>query len=522
MLIIIIAILPLFSLGSTEGEMFKPPAVTMCFALVGSLVISLTVVPAPCAWLVRRKSESERGNPLVRFIQAGYMPLLSLSMRGRWISIAIAAAFIVGAFSVLPKIGTEFLPPLEEGAIAVNVVRLPTASVEGSALQATEIEKRLLAKFPEITTVVSKTGRAEIAEDPMGPEQSDLLIMLRPRKQWPAGMTKQQLVEGINRELMEIPGIRPAFSQPIALRVNELIGGIKSDVAIKIFGEDIDRLRSTAEQIAPVLASIDGASDLKVEQVSGFSRIEIGHDRAAMAQHKINAADINLPVEAALGGRVATTVFEGQRRSSVVVRFPSQHRSDPQAIKRLMVPSPAGYDVPPGQLATVKEVEVPAQISREDSMRRPVVERNVRGRDIGSFVAEARSKLSSIEKDLPVGYRFAWGGQFENQQRATARLKVMVPVAILLIFVLLFMSLSSVKSAVLVMTNLSSAFVGGLMALHLLKINLSASAAFGFIPLFGADVASGLIPVSFFDQLRAQGLGAREAIFQACRCASAR
>jgi heavy metal efflux system protein len=517
MLIIIIAILPLFSLGSTEGKMFKPLAVTMCFALAGSLVISLTVVPALCASLIKRKAETERGNPLVRGMQAIYMPLLRLSMRGRWISIAIAAAFIVGAFSVLPKIGTEFLPALEEGAIAINVVRLPTASVEGSALQATEIEKRLLARFPEVTAVISKTGRAEIAEDPMGPEQSDLLIMLKPPKEWSAGMTKAKLVEGINTELAAIPGIRPAFSQPIALRVNELISGIKSDVAIKIFGEDIDLLRTTGEQIAPILAGVEGAGDVKIEQVSGFSQIEIEHDRAAMAQHKINAADINLLVEAALGGKVTTTVFEGQKRFDVVVRFPDKYRSDVEAIERLMVPSPAGYDVPLGQLATVKELEVPAQISREDSMRRLVVECNVRGRDIGSFVAEARAKLASVEKGLPVGYRLAWGGQFENQQRAMARLRVMVPVAILLIFILLFMSLASVKSALLVMTNLSSAFVGGLLALYLLKINLSVSAAIGFIPLFGADVASGLILVSFFDQLRLQGLTIRDAIFEACR-----
>jgi cobalt-zinc-cadmium resistance protein CzcA len=518
MLIIIIAILPLFSLGSTEGKMFKPLAVTMCFALVGSLVISLTVVPALCAALIKRQAESERGNPLVRLIQGLYLPLLRLSLRGRWITIAIAAACIVGAFSILPKIGTEFLPPLEEGAIAINLVRLPTASVEGSALQATEIEKRLLARFPEITTVVSKTGRAEIAEDPMGPEQTDLLIMLKPRKQWSAGMTKAQLVEGINHELAAIPGIRPAFSQPIALRVNELISGIKSDVAIKIFGDDLETLRAAAEQIAPILAGVEGAGDVKIELISGLSQIEIEHDRAAMAQHKINAADINLLVEAALGGKVATSVFEGQKRFEVLVRFPASYRNDTDAIRQLLIPSPAGYDVPLGQLATINEVQVPAQISREDSMRRVVVECNVRGRDIGSFVAETRAKLAAIEKGLPIGYRLAWGGQFENQQRAMARLKLMVPAAILLIFILLFISLSSITSALLVMTNLTSAFVGGLMALYLLGFNLSVSASIGFIPLFGADVASGLILVSFFDQLRKNNdLPLPDAIIHACR-----
>lgn len=516
-LIILIVFLPLFSLGSTEGKMFKPLAITMCFALVGSLVITLTVVPALCAMFVKRKAESEHGNVLVRIIQAIYMPILHLAMRGRWISMAIAAACIVGASSVVPKIGTEFLPPLEEGSIAVNLVRLPTASVEGSAQQATEIEKRLLAGFPEITSVISKTGRAEIAEDPMGPEQTDVLIMLKPKKQWGAGVTKATLVDGINKELANIPGIRPAFSQPIALRVNELISGIKSDVAIKISGDEMELLRSAGEQVAPILAGIEGAGDVKIEQVSGFSQIEIEQNREAMAQHKINAADINLLVETALGGKVATTVFEGQKRFNVLVRFPVKHRGDIEAIRRLMVPSPAGYDVPLGQLAEVRELEVPAQISREDSVRRLVVECNVRGRDIGSFVAEAKLKLASVEKALPVGYRFGWGGQFENQQRAMAKLKVMVPVAILLIFILLFMSLSSFKSALLVMVNLPFALVGGIMAMYILHINMSVSASIGFIALFGVAVSNGLIMVSFMDQLRRQDMSVRDAIVETCR-----
>ena len=516
-LIIIIACLPLFSLESMEGKMFKPLALTMIFALIGSLVVTLTLIPALGAMWVKRSPEGERGNPLVRAVERAYMPVLNRAMRGRWITVAVAAGLMVGALSIVPRIGTEFLPPLEEGALAINIVRLPTASVEGSAIQCTEIEKRLLAKFPQITTVVSKTGRAEISEDPMGPEQSDLLIMLKPRKQWPKGVTKPDLVRQINLELGAIPGIRPAFSQPIALRVNELISGIKSDVAIKVFGEDMDRLRATGEAIAPVLASIEGAEDVKIEQVSGFSQIEVQPDREAMARHRINIADINLLVETALGGRVATTVFEGQKQFAVVVRFPESRRDSAEAIGSLMVPSPAGYNVPLGQLAGVREAEVPAQISREDSMRRLIVECNVRGRDIGSFVAEAKDKLSVIEAGLPTGYRLSWGGQFENQQRAMARLSIVVPVAILLIFVLLYMSLGSVKSALLVMTNLGSAVVGALLTIYLLGMNLSVSAAIGFIPLFGSDLAGGLILISYFDQLRARGKDVHEAVFEACR-----
>jgi len=516
-LIIVIVFMPLFSLGSTEGKWFKPLALTMIFALIGSLAVTLTVIPALGAMLVKRKPESEHGNALIRAILRGYMPILSLAMKGRWISVGIAVVVMVAALGVLPRIGTEFLPPLDEGALAINVVRLPTASAEGSAIQCTEIEKRLLAKFPEITSVVSKTGRAEISEDPMGPEQSDLLIMLQPRDQWSRGMTKENLVRAVNIELAAIPGLRPAFSQPIALRVNELLSGIKSDVAIKVIGDDMDRLRETGEKIAPILASIEGAEDVKIEQVSGFNQLEVRHTREAMARHKINAEDINSLIETAVGGKVATAVFEGQRRFDVLVRFPEDKRNTPDRIGSLMIPSPAGYNVPLSDLAEIEETQVPAQISREDSMRRLLVECNIRGRDMGSFVAEAKEKLAAVERQLPTGYRMAWGGQFENQQRAMARLKIVVPIAIGLIFMLLFMSLGSVKSALLVLINLPFALVGGILAIFLLDINMSVSASIGFIALFGVAVSNGLILVSFFDQLRAGGKSVQEAVFEACR-----
>ncbi len=516
-LIIIIVFVPLFTLESMEGKMFKPLALTICFALAGSLVAALTIVPVLGNLLIKRRSGRGRENLLVRAIQFVYLPVLSVAMRGRWITIAVAGAIMVGAFAVLPQIGTEFLPPLDEGAIAINVVRLPSASVEGSALQCTEIEKRLLAKFPEITTVVSKTGRAEIAEDPMGPEQSDLFIMLKPRREWKTGRSKEDLVEAIERELSAFPGIRPAFSQPIVLRVNELISGIKSDVAIKIFGNDMDTLRATAERIAPILSAVKGAKNVKIEQVSGFTQLEVQMDREAMARHKVNTADVNLLIETAVGGRVATTVYEGQKRFAILVRFPLEHRNSREALERLLVPSPLGHNVPLGQLAGVREVGVPAQISREDSTRRLIVECNVRGRDLGGFVDEARSRLAEIEKDLPQGYRFVWGGQFENQQRAMARLKLVVPVALLLIFVMLFSSLGSLKSATIVLLNLPFAAVGGILAIYYLNINLSVSASIGFIALLGIAVENGLVLVSFFGQLRERGMQVRQAVFEACR-----
>lgn len=516
-LIIMVVFLPLFTLESLEGKMFKPLALTMCFAMVGALAAALTVVPVLASLLVKRAAPGRRGDLLMRLLAAAYMPVLRLALRGRWITVAIVAAAMAGALSILPQLGTEFLPPLDEGALAINVVRLPTASAEGSALQCSAIERRLLATIPEVTTVVSKTGRAEIAEDPMGPEQSDFFVMLKPQSQWRRGLTREGLVEAVRAELGAFPGLNAAYSQPIALRVNELISGIKSDLAVKVFGDDMAVLQATAERIAPILTSIRGASDIKIEQVSGFSELEVQMDREAMARHKVNAADINLLIEAAVGGKVATTLFEGQRRFAVLVRFPPEHRSDPEAIERLLVPSPAGYHVPLGDLARIREVHTPAQVSREDSSRRLVVECNVRGRDIGSFVEEARERLAPIERGLPQGYRLVWGGQFENQQRAMARLRVVVPAAILLILVLLLAALGSLKSAILVLLALPFSVVGGILAIYALGLNLSVSASIGFIALFGVAVEDGLVLVSFFDQLRARGLAVREAVIEACR-----
>ena len=516
-LIIVIVFIPLFTLESMEGKMFKPLALTICFAMIGSLVATFTIVPVLGSIMVKRTTVNGGNNFLIRFIHRLYMPMLDTAVRGRWITIAIAAAVMVVSFSVLPKIGTEFLPPLNEGAVAINVVRLPTASIKGSVLQTSEIEKRLLAKFPEIETVVSKTGRAEIAEDPMGPEKNDIFVMLKPDYESRFGRSREELVQEINRELSVFPGIKPAFSQPIALRVNELISGIESDVAVKIFGDDIEVLRTTAEKIAPILSGIKGASDVKTEQVSGFSQIEIRMNRKALARHMINIENINLLVRTAIGGSVASTVFEGQKRFDVQVRFPLENRRDIDVLEQILVPSPAGYNVPLGELVTIQEVEVPAQISREDSTRRLIVECNVRGRDMGSFVTEAQQLLASIESDLPEGYRLVWGGQFENQQRAMKRLKMVVPAAILLIFLMLFCSLNSFKRAILILVNLPFALIGGILAIYFLNINLSLAASVGFIALLGIAVENGLVLVSFFDQLRAEGKKVGEAVIEACR-----
>jgi len=516
--IIVVVFVPLFTLPSLEGKMFKPLAMTVCLALLSSLLVALTVVPVLASMIAKRTGRELDQNPLVRLFHRIHMPVLRLAIKGRWITIALAASLTVGSLSMFRQLGTEFLPPLDEGAIAINIVRLPTAGLEGSVLQTQEMEARLMDRFPdEIETIVSKTGRAEISEDPMGPEQTDMMIMLKPRKAWKAVSTKGELIDRIERELQAFPGIRPAFSQPIALRVNELISGIKSDVAVKIFGPDIDLLLATAERIAPVLSGIEGARDVAIERISGFSQFEVALNRQAMARHQINAETINDLLEAAVAGKSASTLYENLWPVDIVVRLPEHVRASEETLTSILIASPTGYSVPLGELAHVTQVDAPAKITREDSRRRLTVECNVRGRDIGGFVAEAQGALADIEGQLPSGYRLAWGGQFENQQRAMRRLSMVVPMVLLLIFILLTSALKSLRSAVLIMVNLPFAVIGGIAAMYFLGIHLSVAAAIGFIAVFGVAVEDALVLISFCDQLRDKGMRTLEAVYEACR-----
>ena len=513
-LIIIVVFLPLFTLEQMEGKMFRPLATTMCFALLGSLLVALTIIPVLCS-LFLRGHKSTHDNFSIRLLKKLYLPILASALKFRWLTIATAIGVFMATLMLIPRLGTEFLPQLDEGAIAINVVRLPSASLEGSVAVGTVMEQRLM-KFPEVKTVVTKTGRAEISEDPMGPEQNDLMIMLHPEQEWKTGRTKETLSEAIKKELSVIPGVRLSFSQPIALRVNELISGVKSDLAVKLFGPDLDVLKPQADKIAAILGSVPGAEGVKVEQISGATQVQVVVDRKAIARYKINLAEINELIESAVGGKVATTVIEGQMRFAVLVRFPEKDRGDIAALEKLLVPSPDGTLVPLAQLARIEEVEGPAQISREKGMRRVVVECNIRGRDMGSFVAEVQRNMQTIAKTLPTGYFLEYGGQFENQQRAMTRLGIVVPVSIALIFIMLFSGLGTIRSALMVFANLPLALVGGILAMFLLKINMSVSAAIGFIALFGTAVGNGVVLVAFFNQLRQEGLTTAEAVRKGC------
>lgn len=511
--IIIIVYFPIFSLQGIEGKMFKPMAFTVCYAMIGALILSLTFTPALSAFLFRKGlPRRERGNIVIQFLTRLYRPILQKAVRHNFLPISIAGSIFAGSLALLPFMGSEFIPELDEGSFAIHAIRLPSVSLSESINAVTKVEK-VLMDFPEVKTVVCKTGRAEIATDPMGPEISDVYVMLKPKKYWKTTKSKEELIERMKERLEIIPGITYAFSQPIEMRVNELIAGTRSDIAIKIFGDDFDVLREKADAIEHIVSDVRGAEDVRAEQVSGLPVLQIRIDREAIARYGINVADVQEIIETAIGGKAATQVLEGQMRFDLVVRFPEEAREDIESIKNILVSAPGKRLVPLNQLAEIELVEGQAQISREDGQRRMVVECNVRGRDVGSFVAEVRGEIAK-KVSLPPGYYIDWGGQFENMQRARLRLAIVVPVALFLIFILLFTTFGSLKNALLIYINVPIAATGGIFALFIRGMPLSISAAVGFIALFGLSVLFGIVMVSRINDLLAAGLPIREAVLR--------
>jgi cobalt-zinc-cadmium resistance protein CzcA len=419
-------------------------------------------------------------------------------------------AALVGSFLLVPLIGTEFLPSLDEGSIAVQTFRIPSISLPQSLALQNEAEK-ILKQFPEVIDVVSKTGRADIASDPMGIELSDVMVTLKPHEQWTTTKSKDELVEKMREALSELPGVASSFSQPIALRVDELVSGVKSAIGIKIFGEDLEVLKEKADEVARVVRQVRGATDVNVEKVSGLAYLEIDINRDKIARYGINISDIHDVIETAIGGKEASKVYDGLKVFGLAVRFPESARNDIEPIRDILIPAPSGALIPLGQLATVKVTEGPAQISREMGQRRIVIECNVTDRDIGGFVQEAKTRIDSAIK-LPPGYLITWGGQFENQQRAMKRFAIVVPITILSIFLLLFSSFNSIKQALLIIMNIPFALIGGILALVLGGFNLSVSASVGFIALFGVAVLNGIVMVSYFNELRREGMNVELAV----------
>lgn len=508
--IITIVYLPLLSLTGIEGKMFKPMALTVVFALLGALILSLTFVPAALTYLLRgRVAETE--SMFIRWAKRAYVPALDFVLRYRGQTLAVVTTLVLVSFALFPFLGAEFIPRLEEGSLAVQIQRLPSVSLTESINIATNAEK-VLKTFPEVTKVVSKTGRAEVATDPMGVDLSDVYVELKPHEEWTTAETREELVEKMSSALAEnVPQANFSFSQPIELRVSELISGVRSDVAIKLFGDDLETLKVTADKIAATVGKVQGAADVKVEQVSGLPQLQIKPDRSAIARYGINVEDVNDLVETVIAGKEAGQVYEGEQRFNLVVRLQEDASRDVETIRNLLVSAPTGARVPLSQLADIRIVEGPAQISREDTRRRIGVELNVRGRDIAGFVRDAQQAIER-EIKVPTGYYITWGGQFENLQRATSRLLIVVPLALFLIFVLLFTTFNSVRQAALIYTSIPLAIVGGVLALFIVGLPFSISAGVGFIALFGVAVLDGVVMVSYINRLRDEGLSVIRAV----------
>jgi len=508
--IIILVFLPLFTLEGFEGKMFSPLAFTISFALLGSLILSLTLVPMLCT-VILKQVPHERDPTHIRWLKQIYLGMLKPCVRQPLLVVVPAVLALAGAFALVPRIGTEFLPTLDEGAISVKLQRLPSISLPQSLAISGRVEK-VIKQFPEVLDVVSRTGRADIASDPEGVEASDITVTLKPRDQWTTAKTKQELVEKIREAVAEVPGVSASFTQPIALRVDELVSGVKSSIGIKIFGEDLDVLKEKGEAVARILAKVPGAADINVEKVSGLAYLQIEINRDKLARYGINVSDVQEVVETAIGGKEATRVYEGQKVFGLAVRFPEPARNDVSSISEILIASPQGALIPLGQLARVYVTEGPAQISREMAQRRIVVECNVTGRDIGGFVKEAQRKIDALK--LPPGYYLTWGGQFENQQRAMRRFSIVIPITIAAIFLLLFGSFNSVKQALLVLLNIPFALIGGILALQIGQFNMSVSASVGFIALFGVAVLNGVVMVSYFNELRREGIAVELAVIK--------
>jgi cobalt-zinc-cadmium resistance protein CzcA len=517
-LIIMVVYLPIFALTGVEGRMFTPMALTVVIALLGAMLLSITFIPAAVALFIGDKV-AEKENAIMRAAKRWYAPALDKVMANTPVVLVFAAVAVLLSGLLATRMGSEFVPSLNEGDIAIQALRIPGTSLTQSLAMQQQLETRLMNNHKEIERVFARTGTAEIASDPMPPNISDGYIMLKPRQQWPQPKkSREQLLAEIEATANSLPGSNYEFSQPIQLRFNELISGVRSDVAVKLYGDDMAVLDATAASIAGVLGKVAGATEVKVEQTSGLPMLTVQIDREQTARYGLNMADVQAAISTAIGGQQAGTLFQGDRRFDIVVRLPDSLRSDLEQLKRLPLALPQGAStegrarfIPLGEVASLQVAPGPNQISREDGKRRIVISANVRGRDIGSFVADATQQLQAQVK-IPAGYWTSWGGQFEQLQSATARLQLVVPLALGLVFILLFAMFGNVKDGLLVFSGIPFALTGGIIALWLRDIPLSISAAVGFIALSGVAVLNGLVMIAFIRQLREQGFTLHDAI----------
>lgn len=515
-LIIMVVYIPILALTGVEGKMFHPMAYTVLLALFGAMVLSVTFVPAAIALFIGNRV-AEKENRLMEWAKSRYQPALKSALNNSPVVFTFAAVAVVFSVAVASRLGSEFVPSLNEGDFAIQALRIPGTSLTQSVEMQRQLEARLKAKFPEIERIFARTGTAEIAADPMPPNISDGYIMLKPVDQWPAPRkTRDELLAAVREEAALVPGNNYEFSQPIQLRFNELISGVRSDVAVKIFGDDNDVLNKTAAEVAEALGKVPGATEVKVEQTTGLPMLSVNVDRAKATRYGLNMNEVQETVATAIGGREAGTFFQGDRRFDILVRLPETVRQDVEALRRLPIALPKGAGptayVPLGELATLELTPGPNQVSREDGKRRVVVSANVTGRDLGSFVGDAQAAIAKVS--VPSGYWTAWGGTFEQLESATKRLQLVVPLALLMVFVLLFTMFGNIKDGLLVFTGIPFALTGGVLSLWARGIPLSISAAVGFIALSGVAVLNGLVMLSYIRTLRDQGKSLDDAIWE--------
>lgn len=517
-LIIMVVYLPIFALTGVEGKMFHPMAFTVVTALIGAMILSMTFIPAAVALLIGDKV-AEKENRVMAWAHRAYRPMLEWAMGSKALVLTIAAVAMVLSGLIASRMGSEFIPSLNEGDIALHALRIPGTSLTQAIEMQTELE-RTVKKFPEVDRIFAKIGTAEVATDPMPPNVADNFVMLKPQSEWPdPKRSKADLVAAMQEAVEKVPGNNYEFTQPIQMRFNELISGVRSDVAVKVFGDDMEAMNETANQIAKVLEGVAGAADVKVEQTTGLPMLTVKIERARIARLGLNVSDVQDALAIAVGGRESGLLFEGDRRFDITVRLPEALRTDLESVKRIPIRIPGSEAsvrrayVQLGEVATLEVAPGPNQISRDSGKRRVVVTANVRGRDIGSFVAEAHQRLQDQVK-IPTGYWTSWGGTFEQLQSASKRLQIVVPVALLLVFVLLFAMFNNVKDGLLVFSGVPFALTGGIIALWLRDIPLSISAGVGFIALSGVAVLNGLVMIAFIRSLRDEGMPLDDAVQQ--------
>lgn len=506
--IIILVFLPLMTLQGIEGKMFAPLALTIAMALAVSLAVSLFLSPVLCSYFL--KGGADHDTKLIAFLKRHYLALLDGATRSHRVTLAASVALLFGSLALFPLLGKSFMPTMKEGALTPQINRVPSISLDES-IRMEMAAMKTISEVPGVRMVVSKLGRGESPADPAGPNESDPIVLLDPQSE----RTQDEIDEDIRQRLSTIPGVQIVLSQPISERVDEMVTGVRSQVAIKVFGDELGELRRVSEDVARLLKSVDGSRDIRIERLSGQQALTVDIDRKAIARHGINVADVQSLIETAIGGKDVTTLYEGERRYSVVVRFPESARGSPESIGRTLLTAQDGAQVPLSSLATIKLVDGPAQISREGGKRRVVVGANVEGRDLAGFVAEVQQRMDK-EIKVPEGYYFEYGGQFENMERAMETLSVIVPLTIAAIFFLLFLLFNSVKLASLIILVLPFASVGGIIGLFVTGEYLSVPASVGFIALWGIAVLNGVVLVTCIRRLREDGMGVAEAVREGC------